>query len=303
MHNLNRVLSMLAILMFSLDASCQSSTVIKVNEAKDANGAYAMAMVDLALSKIEHNYVIQSAPGELTQSRNIEEVASGKLDLMWAATNIELEEQLSPVRIPLYKGLLGHRIFIIHPDSQRRFDNVVRFDDLKQFKYGQGRTWADTKILESNGLDVVKVTKYAGLFHMVDGGRFDAFPRGVQEPIGEIAKRPGLKLAIEKRIMLVYKMPFYLFTSKANHQLTEDLERGLNLAISDGSFDKVFLNDPTVKSVLENINFDDRLVFELKNPTLPADTPIARPELWLDITQIKDAKRSIISTNISSQSK
>lgn len=301
MHNLNRVFFVLAIFLFSLDASCQSFTVIKVNEAKDANGAYAMAMVDLALSKIEHNYIVQRYPGELTQSRNIEEVASGKLDLMWAATNIELEDQLSPVRIPLYKGLLGHRIFIIHPDSQHRFDKVVSFDDLKQFKFGQGRTWADTQILESNGLEVVKVSKYAGLFHMVDGGRFDAFPRGVQEPIGEISKRPELKLEIEQKIMLVYKMPFYLFTSKANRQLKEDLERGLNLAISDGSFDNVFLNDPTVKSVLENIHFDDRLVFELKNLTLPADTPIGRPELWLDINQIKVANRSITSTKPSSQ--
>src|SRR5690606_22221972 len=163
---------------------------------------------------------------------------------------------------------------------------VQTFEDLRTITFGQGNTWADTQILESNGLTVVKVNKYPSLFFMVDGGRFDAFPRGVQEPWGEIAQRPQLELTVEKRLMLVYRMPFDLFVGKDDVQLAADLERGLKLAIADGKFDEIFFNDPTVKSVLENANLQDRLVFELKNPTLPPETPVNDPTLWLDVRDL-----------------
>lgn len=279
------ILALAASSLLAFSSSAQ--TIIKVNEATDGNGRYAMAMVNLALSKVDRQYKIQTDPSVVTQARNIDDVATGKSDLLWAATNQEMEDQLLPVRIPLYKGLLGHRIFIINPASQARFDRVRTFEDLKQFTFGQGTTWADSSILASNGLTVVRANKYQSLFYMVDGGRFDAFPRGVQEPWQELETNASLPLAVEKRIMLVYRMPFYLFTGKQNRQLAADLELGLNRAIADGSFDNIFYNDPMVKAVLEKANLESRLVFELNNPTLPKETPVGRPELWLDIKSLR----------------
>lgn len=279
------VLALVASSIFTFSASAQ--TVIKINEATDGNGRYAMAMINLALSKISTKYKLQIDSSVVTQARNIDDVASGRSDLLWAATNQEMEDKLLPIRICLYKGLLGHRIFIINPASQPRFDRVKTFDDLKQFTFGQGTTWADTGILESNGLKVVKANKYQSLFYMVDGGRFDAFPRGVQEPWQELETNSNLPLAVEKHIMLVYRMPFYLFTGKQNKQLAADLELGLNRAIADGSFDNIFYKDPMVVAVLEKANLEGRLVFNLNNPTLPKETPLDRPELWLDIKKLR----------------
>ncbi len=281
---LTKVLSLLVTSLLVLSANAQN--VIKVNEATDGNGRYAMLMVNLALSKIDTKYNMKVDSSVVTQARNIDDVATGRSDLLWAATNQEMEDKLLPVRIPLYKGLLGHRIFIINPASQARFDRVKTFADLKQFTFGQGTTWADSAILASNGLTVVKANKYQSLFYMVDGGRFDAFPRGVQEPWQELETNANLPLAVEKRIMLVYRMPFYLFTGKQNKKLAADLELGLNRAIADGSFDKIFYSDPMVKAVLEKANLEARLVFNLDNPTLPKETPLDRPELWLDINNL-----------------
>lgn len=279
------VLALVASSFFSFSACAQ--TVVKINEATDGNGRYAMAMINLALSKVSTKYKLQIDSSVVTQARNIDDVATGRSDLLWAATNQEMEDKLLPIRICLYKGLLGHRIFIINPASQPRFDRVKTFDDLKQFTFGQGTTWADSGILESNGLTVVKANKYQSLFYMVDGGRFDAFPRGVQEPWQELETNSKLPLAVEKHIMLVYRMPFYLFTGKQNKQLAADLELGLNRAIADGSFDNIFYKDPMVQAVLEKANLEDRLVFNLKNPTLPKETPLDRPELWLDIKNLR----------------
>jgi hypothetical protein len=245
-------------------------------------------MLTLALARSNTQYdIVPDADGDQrTQGRYIEDLRAGRIDVMWAASDASIEELVPPVRIPLLKGLLGHRIFLIHKNSQHKFDAVNTLDDLKKLKLGQGTTWADTQILESNGLTVVKTQKYDNLFYMLDGDRFDAFPRGVQEPWGEVNKFPGLELAIEKRLMLVYKMPFYLFVAPGNKILAQDIETGFNAMIADGSFDHEFLNDPSIKKVIELADLKNRKVFYLDNPALPKSTPVDRSELWLDINSL-----------------
>ena len=49
---------------------------------------------------------------------------------------------------------------------------------------------------------------------MLEGGRYDYFPRGVHEPWSEITARPHLPLTVEKHILVKYPMPAYLFVNK-----------------------------------------------------------------------------------------
>ncbi len=270
-------------------ASAQSAPVtITVMPAITDIDRYSVRMLTLALerSNTRYNIVPDADSSQRTQGRYIEDLRVGRIDVMWAASDASLEAQVLPVRIPLLKGLLGHRIFLIHKNSQHKFDAVNTLEDLKKIKLGQGTRWADTAILEGNGLNVIKTEKYESLLYMLDGGRFDAFPRGVQEPWSEVDKIPGLELAIEKRLMLVYKMPFYLFVSPDNKALAREIENGLNAMIADGTFDHEFLNDPSIKKVIELADLKNRTVFYLDNPALPEGTPIDRPELWLDINSL-----------------
>lgn len=255
---------------------------LKVNDSNDPNGAYAVAMIKLALDHMDSKYKVDVGTENMTQARANEEVKAGKLDLIWTTTDKATEEELEPIRIPLFKGLLGCRIFIINKKNQHKFDQIKTFDDLKKLTYGQGKTWADGKILEANGLKVIKTYKYDNLFYMADGDRFDAFPRGVHEPFGEIEKRPDLNLAVENSILLIYKMDLYLYTRKENRKFAKELEEGFNKAIADGSFDKLFYSSPQVKDIMEKANMKNRKVFYLENPTLHKDTPLDRKELWAD---------------------
>jgi len=281
MANRLMVLIVLASIM-ALPLRAQAATV-NLGEISDPNGEYCNGLIKLALSYSETPYSITyNGETNMTQTRLLEEVKSGNIAIMWAGTTRSLEEELIPVRIPLYKGLLGHRIFIIHSGNQPAFDNVSTIENMKRLNLGQGRTWSDTEILEANGFNVVKANKYSNLFDMVDGGRFDAFPRGVQEPWAEISSRPTLELAVEKKLMLIYKMPFYLFVSQSNIRLAADLESGLRAAITDGSFDNYFLNNPMVMDVLNKANLQNRIAFHLKNPTLSPKTPLEDKTLWLD---------------------
>jgi hypothetical protein len=275
-------------LWFAMVAQAQTPGVIRTIPYATDMDRYSLKMLDLALNHIDTPYKVQPDTGEQrTQGRYVDDVISGKVDVMWAATDQDIENKLQPVRIPLLKGLLGHRIFLIHKDDQVKFDQVKTFADLQRLRLGQGTTWADTKILEANKLTVVKTNKYPSLLHMLDGGRFDAFPRGVQEPWSEVNSVPGLELEVEKKIMLVYKMPFYFFVSKNNQKLAKDLELGLNRAIADGSFNEAFFNDPAIRSAVEKADLKNRLVFQLDNPQLPKETPVDRPELWLDLHHLQ----------------
>ena len=265
----------------SLSASA-ADRVIKYSNGTDGNGIYSVSMLKLAMAHMDQPYRLEEVHSELTQPRQVEEVRSGNLDVMWAATSQELEGLLEPVRIPLYKGLLGHRVLLIRAGDQARFDQVKTLDDLRRIPLGQGTAWADTKILEANGLKVVKTAKTQGLFAMLDGSRFDGFPRGIFEPFAEVVGHPNLSLTVEKRLMLVYKMPYYFLVGPNNKQLARDLEGALNRAIAEGSFEKVFLSSPNVKEAIEKGDMKNRVIFNLDNPGLPKLTPVDRSELWVD---------------------
>ena len=53
-----------------------------------------------------------------------EKLDSHTLDVMWGATKNSYEQRMLPIRIPLFKGLLGHRLFIIRSDNQSKFNKV-----------------------------------------------------------------------------------------------------------------------------------------------------------------------------------
>jgi len=273
------IYAFVVLLCMSAAASSSSKTVLH-NKISNDNEGYSLALLNMALAYHGDKYRLQSLPDSYSQAKQQEEIKFGGLSVMWAGTSRELEEEFRPIRIPLFKGLLGSRIFIIRHDQQHLFDNIQTLDDLKKVRLGQGATWADTAILKAAGLDVVTAQKYPNLFHMLEGGRFEAFPRGVHEPWSEVKDRKELNLAIEKGLMIVYRMPLYFFVEKGNLELAQDIEAGLESAIRDGAFDKLFFGNAMIKDVLKNANMDKRKVFYLANPYAHPQTPTERKELW-----------------------
>lgn len=288
MSNPAKIKSIVLLGLLSTISFCQLAFAepIKLVSRGDGNAEYAIQMIRLGLEKAGVSSELNIASDALSAPKLREELLEGDIDIIWTATNIEMEEHALPVRVPLFKGLLGHRIMIIHQDNAHLFDSVNEFDDLKRFKVGQGLGWTDTTILQHNGLKVVTAVKYEGLFYMADGQRFDGFPRGVHEPWAEIDGRPDLALTVDQNIMFVYLMPYYLFVTPKRPQLAADIERGLLAAIDDGSFDGVFFSNPMVQMVMAKANLADRKVFKLNNPELPPKTPVNESKLWIDLSSL-----------------
>ncbi|WYH44230.1 transporter substrate-binding domain-containing protein [Teredinibacter turnerae] len=269
-----------------LTSPIASAETLRMVNGNDGVAAYAKGVLKIVLSKLPENYEWDESTEASTEARVTQMLADNDLDIVWYATTKDFEQRMRPIRIPLYKGLFGYRIFMIKQGTQSRFDGIETLSDLNRISMGQGRFWADSDILEANGLNVVKVTKYESLFYMLDGGRFDAFPRGVHEPWYEMPRYPDLDLTVEKNLMVDYTNPFYFFVNKENTEFAEKIERGFREAIADGSFDDYFFNDPTVTNVLKKANLATRTVIHIRNPLLPSGTPVDDPTLWIDPSKL-----------------
>jgi hypothetical protein len=267
--------------LFSLTLPAHAKS-LNVVDGDNSIEIYARGLLKLALSKVQNKYEVEESVQNGPEERMVQMLDDNELDVVWYASTEALEERLLPIRIPIYRGLLGYRILMIRKGSQDKFDGIKSLEDLRQVSLGQGRFWADTNVLEANKLNVVKVLKYEGLFYMLDGERFDGFPRGVHEPWSEMLRYPKLALDVEKNLLLSYTNPFYFFTNRNNPALAKDIERGLRIAIEDGSFNEYFMSDPTVKDVITKANLKNRTLIRLENPGLPKKTPVDDKTLWFD---------------------
>jgi hypothetical protein len=223
---------------------------------------------------------------DATNSKILHDLQSGDLDVMWSMTSKSLEQQYQAVYIPIFRGLLGMRIAIVKAQNANLLSKVKNLNDLKRFSAGQGKFWPDSQILEANDLKVVKTLKYVNLFYMLEGERFDYYPRGLNEPWDEVERYKDLNLVVDSNVLIRYRAPLYFFVKKSNQGLAQILDNTLNQMVNDGSFNRLFFANEQITSALELSNVTQRVLIDLDNPLLSDETPLNRSELWFD--PIKD---------------
>jgi ABC-type amino acid transport substrate-binding protein len=241
---------------------------------------YATQLLQLALSKSGTDYRIQPAAFAMNQERQVLELEAGRsIDVGPIPSSAEREARLLPIMIPLNKGVLGWRLGLIRKGEKASFEGVQTLDDLKRVRLAQGQEWPDTQILKANGIDVITAPRYEGLFKMLIGRRFDYFPRSVME-IWDEQENNASTLEVEPHLALHYFYDAYFMVNRRNTRLAHDIEAGLENAIADGSFDRLF--QQYYGDRLRKAHLETRTVIELRNPLMTPGTPTNRPELWYD---------------------
>lgn len=250
-----------------------------VSGEQDPHLPYMQALLQLACSEVKTSCELRSAL-DMNQGRALEQMAHGNagVDLFWGMSSRERELKTLPVRIPLYKGLIGWRVALVPQKRSRLFEKVFTLADLKTLSAGQGQDWPDTQILRGAGLPVVASPLYLPLFAMLRQGRFDYFPRSVIEVAQELESDAAKGLMLDPYVVLHYPAAFYFFVSPRRPELAKTLNQGLEAAIKDGSFDKLFLRFNGQR--LRDLKLGQRRIIELANPLLPKETPLQRKELW-----------------------
>jgi len=245
-----------------------------------------LLVMALEASKADNEEIdIIFSPHDYSQARWINMLQSDKSNfVIWTMTDKEREQQLRPIRIPLFKGLFGYRVLLIRKQEQARFEQVKTVADLAKFLGGQGTHWPDTLILQANGLRVTTAETTESLFRMINAKRFDYFPRGISEAWFELLQRQEANLVVEENLLLYYPADIYFFVNKENEALAQRIEKGMEALIDNGKFDQFFYNHPRVSSGLERLK--NRRIIELKNPFLPAETPVNNPRYWIDLSTL-----------------
>ena len=252
-----------------------------------SRGDYQVEMLRLAIQKSGTSLQLQPVPIGLNKIRVLAELKEGNsLDVIWAGADKERENSMLPVRICLMKGLMGWRIPLVTKKNADLFINVKNVSDLRKFTAGQGYHWTDTRILQASEIKVERSYEFEFLFRMLGFGRFDYFPRSVMEIWNEFDAHQQMDIAIDPHIVIHYPAAFYFFTKKDNKKLAGIIQRGLELAIKDGSFDQLFYAFHQ-KEILK-ANLDKRKVIELNNPFLTPETPLNRKELWFTVKDLKN---------------
>ncbi|WP_181263196.1 hypothetical protein [Pseudomonas aeruginosa] len=139
---------------------------------------YVVELLQLALARSGGDYRLEPSAQPMPQSRaqlRLEQDDPG-LQVMWAQSRDDLEETLLPIRIPIYRGLIGWRIPLVSAANKDILASARTLDDLRRLRFGQRQDWADTPILRANGLEVKTSQNYESLFRMLDAGRFEVFP-------------------------------------------------------------------------------------------------------------------------------
>lgn len=250
------------------------------SETFDPKTNYPLQVLALALEETEVRYELIPTKKVTLQGKAIDQLkANREINIIWSMTDSVREEELLPVRIPIYKGLIGLRLFLVNKEYAELMSPVQQLEELRRFIPIQGFDWPDTKILQANGFEVATATTHKQIFKALEADSANFFPRSIIEVWQEM-QLPNFpsNLRLEQKLAVHYPTATYFFMNKKNLVLANLVRTGLERAIANGRFDALFT--AVHKEHLEKAHLDQRIVFELNNPVLPAATPLERKELW-----------------------
>ncbi|WP_448214289.1 hypothetical protein [Colwellia sp. MEBiC06753] len=272
-------------LLFSIKLFIAPAVAQEVIFPGNERDDYFTQLILLALSYTpEKQYQLKFYNEDVPKLRVFSMIAEHQgIDVVAAGSTQAREKIMQPIRFPLLKGLFGWRIPLIHQSEPEKFATISSTEEFKVFSAGQLHTWSDSAVLEGNGVKVEKGASYQGLFQMLAGKRFDYFPRSIIEVDWELDKNKDLPIIKDRHVLMHYPTAYYFYVAKDNDELATDIAFGLEQALADGSFERLFQQH--YGEVVNKVYQEHRQIIKLANPILPVATPISRKELWLNFAK------------------
>lgn len=268
------------VLSMDIQAAIWQITYPRTISENDTSADYPLKVLSLALEQTGVKYNIEPSGKYYSQGKSLSRLKDNReINVVWSITDRQREKDLLPIRIPLYKGLFGYRIFLIREDMSERFKYIQNKSHLLKLSVIQGNDWPDTKILQENGFDVITHYNHVELFKMLSTAQGDFFPRSILEIWSELDtyKFPH-KFMVQPTLGMYYPSAMYFFVNKKNKPLAHLIKTGLEKAIVSGDFEGLFKE--TYQHVIEKVDIKNRNIYQLESDFLPPETPLDRKELW-----------------------
>ncbi|MEX3934516.1 hypothetical protein AB4Y32_22475 [Paraburkholderia phymatum] len=256
----------------------------QIRPGRDVHAAFALATLDVAMKAANASYTTRQLEVVMERGRALAELASGTtINLHWTSMEAQAERGLNVVHIPIHRGLIGYRVFLIRQDRQVDFDGIETLEDLRSMTGVQGLGWIDARIMRNAGLRVQTPSTYETIFRMLEGRRVDYFPRGVIEAYPELESRRATEpdLAVEQSLLLAYRSDFLFYVSPNHGELAETIARGFTAAYRDGSYLKLFNTHPYIQNGLKRGNLGGRKVIRLDNPFMSDEDRAIPDSYWM----------------------
>jgi len=213
---------------------------------------------------------ISSTP--MTRGRTLLALKEGiHITVMAEVAQPSWDANLLAIPIPIRKGILGFRIFMIHQDDKEKMQAIKTLDDLKLLTTGSGSQWVVTAPLEQAGFSVVTGSNYDGLFGMLAKGRFQTFSRGIGEAYKEVAlqKNNYSGIVVDENVLLHIPLAAFFYVSPKFPKLAERIKIGLLRLINNNTFDDLFYKYHC-KDILQ-ANLAGRKIFDIPNKAISQD--------------------------------
>ncbi|WP_448248460.1 substrate-binding periplasmic protein [Thalassotalea agariperforans] len=281
------MMKLISIFIIVISFSFPSHSREIIYPGKNNNG-YIANLIRLALSYSKNTeYTVSPLGYYLPRDREYKFLErKTTIDIIADGATIERENSYLPIRFPILKGLNGWRVPLVHIDNKNLFANLTSEKELKNLLAVQFHSWSDSEILRSNGFNVYLSGDQKGLYRMLARKRVDYFPRSLLEVKKELKFINNKNIVADPNIFIHYPTAFYFYVNKTDYQLAKDINYGLEMALLDGSFDKLF--EKYFGEAVKEIENSSRRIFELSNPLLSDKVPLQRKELWLDVYHNKE---------------
>jgi hypothetical protein len=287
--NIKKTINRLAALLLAcaaLDARAVDAVIFdRAASPADLRREYSKALLLQVMERTVPEfgpYTIEYADIHMERPRLLEALKDGKLINVTAyPADAKWLKALRAVPVPTDMGLQSWRIALIDSKNQDRIRKLALPQGLKEMTAGVGAVWVTRASLHENGFHYVTGSNYIGLFDMLIAGRFDYFPRGVNEIFQEYDQRKQAfpQLAIEESIVLHDNIPSMFFVSPRNPRLYQRIRAGMEALLNDGTLERFVLEHH--RSSLQRAKLCNRRRIDLPNKDVdPA--MLARKELWLD---------------------
>ncbi|MFO7799038.1 MAG: hypothetical protein R6V22_04660 [Rhodohalobacter sp.] len=180
---------------------------------------------------------------------------------------------------PMTKNLLGYRVPIIREGDSETFKNISNREEVQQLKHGIPETWSDAVIFRENGYQVVEDGDFDDIFVRLENDLFDYTAFGANEVMSVYENRASQRegLTIDQNILIFYPFPLVFYVNPDLSDLAVRVEEGMERISDNGELDSIF--NRYYGDIVEKLNLNERILFELDNPLIPDEFRDLKPNL------------------------